>query len=442
MAQPVIVIVPCIELWILQWNGYEPAAVNVRLPVAPLAIVPVSHADWLSSVTVCPAVSLFVHVIVSPTLAVTVAGSNAKFFMPAATVPADVATEHGAAPPPPPPADAAGVLPPLLLQAESATTAIAPMAIRASLCMRLLQVWAPSDRDVCRWNLRPLGRYGSRVVPNPRDEALADRLLLHEARAQQTTGRELRDLGDGWLFHDPADPEPFWNRLISPRWPDPPEAFERRLDEVITLFATLDRLAHVRPSPIGSRPPDLNRRLQAAGFRLIGADRRMVLADPEACRRIGERWMARRPGHVTLDRQPDRSHPSGTAWASDAALVLGEAFGVDPFRRVALETDIIGCVARPGCSVLLIREDGEPIALARRATVGKGSYLSSIGTRPRWRGRGYGALATALAVGEALAAGSELVHLAVDVDNAAARRLYERLGFIVIGDPVPDLLFR
>ena len=80
-------------------------------------------------------------------------------------------------------------------------------------------------------------------------------------------------------------------------------------------------------------------------------------------------------------------------------------------------------------------------SLARRARA-TGSYLSSIGTRPGWRGRGYGSLVTALAVVEAIEAGSDLIHLAVDVDNDGARRLYERLGFAVVGDPVPDLLLR
>lgn len=279
------------------------------------------------------------------------------------------------------------------------------------------------------------------AVSHP-DPALAERLLLHEARAQQSMGRELRDLGDGWLFYDPTDREPFWNRLLAPRWPDAAAAFDRRLDEVITLFSTLDRLAHVRPSPAGSRPADLEARLRAAGFDVVGADRRMVLADPEPCRRIVEAWQRRTPGRITADRHPDRSLAGRGTWAADAAVVLGEAFGVDPFRRAALETDVLACASRRACSILLLRDGVEPVALARRATVGSGSYLSSIGTRPRWQRRGLGALVTALAVVEALDAGSTLVHLAVDVGNEGARSLYERLGFAIIGDPVPDLLLR
>jgi len=280
------------------------------------------------------------------------------------------------------------------------------------------------------------------VAETLHDPALGQRLLLHEARAQQSLGRELRDLGDGWLLHDPADPEPFWNRLIAPRWPDRPRDFGRRLDEVITLFSSLDRLAHVRPLPVGSQPPDLDARLVAAGFDRIGADRRMVLVDRDPCLRLAARAGDPANGRVTVDRHPDRSRSLRGPWAADAALVLGEAFEVDPLRRIALETDILACVARRGCSVLLLREEGVPVAMARRATVGNGSYLSSIGTRPLWRGRGYGALATALAVREALEAGSRLVHLAVDVMNDRARRLYESLGFAVLGEPVADLLLR
>jgi ribosomal protein S18 acetylase RimI-like enzyme len=81
-----------------------------------------------------------------------------------------------------------------------------------------------------------------------------------------------------------------------------------------------------------------------------------------------------------------------------------------------------------------------PAAITRRATNGDGSYLSSIGTRPAYRGRGLGALATALAVRDAVAAGSTFIHLGVEVDNGPALRLYERLGFATVGEPAPDLL--
>ena len=287
------------------------------------------------------------------------------------------------------------------------------------------------------------------------DPDLARRLVLHEARAQQTPARELRDLGDGWLLHDPSDAEPFWNRLIAPRWPVEPSAFDRRLDEIITLFATLARLPHVRPLPVGGQPEDLAQRLQLAGFETMGADRRMVLVEPE---RVADMLLAAEArvaasfgiGAVTVSRhdlgstaaRERRRWAERRQWATDASLVLADAFGVEPARRLALENDVLACISRPGCAMLLLRVDGEPAAIARRATNEEGSYLSSIGTRRTFRRAGLGALSTALLLRDALAAGGPAVHLAVESDNEAARLLYEGLGFAVVGEPAPDLLLR
>lgn len=292
------------------------------------------------------------------------------------------------------------------------------------------------------------------------DPDLALRLVLHEARAQQTPTRELRDLGDGWLFHDPGDAEPFWNRLIAPMWPSEQVPFHRRLDEVITLFATLGRLPHVRPLPAGGTPEDLAVRLALAGFETMGADRRMVLVhhgDGDALvasltarveRAFGggsEVGVSRRETRRETPREagPEadgRQWGERRRWAVDASLVLADAFGVDTERRVSLENDVLACISRPGCSVLIVSVNGVPAAIARRATTRDGSYLSSIGTRPAFRGRGLGALATALAIRDALAAGSPIVHLAVEADNDAAIRLYERLGFATVGEAAPDML--
>ena len=298
--------------------------------------------------------------------------------------------------------------------------------------------------------------YGS-VVGGVRidDPELARRLVLHEARAQQAPSRELRDLGDAWLLHDTNDAEPFWNRVIAPRWPAEPAAFDRRIDEVITLFATIDRLPHVRPLPLGGEPVDLARRLQSAGFEWLGADRRMVLVEPErAGQRVaaaearaaaafgGERVTVTRHGHDLAPPGERQRWAERRRSATAASLVLEDAFGVDPGRRVALENDVLACVSRQGCSIVLIRVDGEPAAIARRAETRDGSYLSSIGTRPRFRRRGLGTLATTLVVGDALEVASPVVHLSVEVDNDPGRLLYESLGFAVIGAPAPDLLLR
>ncbi|MBI3751500.1 MAG: GNAT family N-acetyltransferase [Chloroflexi bacterium] len=285
------------------------------------------------------------------------------------------------------------------------------------------------------------------------DLELGRRMMVHEAEVQRNGSRELRDLGDGWLLHDPGDAEPFWNRLVAPVWPAPAMAFEHRLDEVVTLFSTLDRIPHVRPSPIGNEPSDLTDRLLANGFERVGEDLRMVLRDPEPCLTLATRFGAPAPapgapgsGRIRVARHPGAASGPPRLWASEASLVLAEAFDVDPYRRAALEADLLACASRPECSVLIVFDGDEPVATARRMSTPSGSYLSSIGTRPGWRGRGHGALATALAVMDSLEAtagrGGDFVHLAVDVRNQVARRLYERLGFQVVGAPVADLLAR
>ena len=102
------------------------------------------------------------------------------------------------------------------------------------------------------------------------DPATMRRLLVHEARVHAMPGRELRDLGDAILLHDPADPEPFWNRVEAIRWPDDADAFDRRLTEMLVLFTSLGRQPHVWPSPVHDAPGDLVARLVANGFRDVG----------------------------------------------------------------------------------------------------------------------------------------------------------------------------
>src|SRR5256885_1613803 len=92
-------------------------------------------------------------------------------------------------------------------------------------------------------------------------------LAWHEASAHALFGREVRDLGDAWMLYDKTDREPFWNRIAGVSWPEQPGAFDRRLTEVLALFAGLDRIPHVWPTAGFDRPLDLAARLVANGFR-------------------------------------------------------------------------------------------------------------------------------------------------------------------------------
>jgi GNAT superfamily N-acetyltransferase len=267
------------------------------------------------------------------------------------------------------------------------------------------------------------------------DSAVARYLELHEARSHALELREVRDLGDAVLVHDRDDPEPFWNRLSAIRWPEDPRAFDARLDQALVLFATLGRRPHVWTPGAFGRPTDLIARLTRNGFVDVGGGFFMVLVDRSPTR------PAVPPG-FTMERI---AGPSGLArhrLSSDIALVLAEAFGAHPTRRPALAAELAAALRSPALSLYLIRAGREPVAVAKLTTLDDATYLSSIGVRGPWRGRGLGRLVTQAAIQDATDAGSRWIYLGIEDGNVAARRLYESLGFVVVGDRSADLLLR
>ena len=266
-------------------------------------------------------------------------------------------------------------------------------------------------------------------------------LAWHEAVSHGLLGREVRDLGDATMLYDPNDREPFWNRIAGIGWPDDPAAFDRRLVEVVALFASLDRTPHIWPLPGLDEPTDLPERLLDAGFEDVGGGLMMAL-DPD-------RVTASPPIPPTPpapDVTIERIHHMGSPFADRAAwgigIVLAEAFNLEAHRIPAIEQETLALLGLEEFNAVLVSVDGEPAATARRTTFAGASYLSSIGTRPEFQGRGLGRLATEIAIADALAAESRWTYLGVFDDNLVARRMYERLGFVAIGGPAPDLLLR
>lgn len=263
------------------------------------------------------------------------------------------------------------------------------------------------------------------------------RLLLHEARVHAVPGRSLRDLGDAILLHDPIESEPFWNRLEGLRWPASPGDFDRRLTEALVQFAAIGRRPHIWASPLHDSPADLVGRLGANGFRDIGKGDVMALIDPGPA---GLAEAGPLPSGVTLERlaglQGDLAHDAARAVVD----VLLDAFEVDLERRPGIEGETLVSLAHPWFSHYLVRSDGRPAAVARRATFDGASYLSSIGTAGWARGRGFGSLVTRVAAADGLAAGSDWVYLGVFAENAVAIGVYERSGFERVGESCPDLL--
>jgi len=263
-------------------------------------------------------------------------------------------------------------------------------------------------------------------------------LERHEARVHSHPGREVRDLGDSIMLFDPLDREPFWNRVNAIRWPSDAGGFDRRLDEIVTLFATLDRLPHIWPRPAFNEPANIVERLITWGFEDVGGGYIMLLTDPSTVTSLVREPM---PRSISVERLHLLGPAARVAAAGAVSLVLAESFAV-PERRESIEMETVSMFDAPGLHACLIRVDGEPAAAAKRSTFDGASYLSSIGTRPAFRGRGLGRLVTAVVAADAIAAGSEWTYLGVFAENATAIRLYEGLGFTSLGGPSPDLILR
>ena len=274
----------------------------------------------------------------------------------------------------------------------------------------------------------------------PVDAATIRRLAWHEAQVHAVPGRVVRDLGDGILLHDPVDPEPFWNRLAVVTWPSDPDAFAQRLAEIRVLFASIARQPHLWLLPPWDEPPDLAARLTGEGFEDVGAGCVMVVR-PDAARTAVGPVLAADPGPgVRLERFGGLGWSIEAGAAASIAAVLLEAFGVDEERRAGVVAETRASLGDPRFTHYLIRLGGVPAAVCRRATFDGLSYLSSIGTVGAARGRGLARLVTAAALADAVAAGSELIHLGVFADNDPAIRLYEGLGFVFAAEPGPDMI--
>ncbi len=143
---------------------------------------------------------------------------------------------------------------------------------------------------------------------------------------------------------------------------------------------------------------------------------------------------------VALERLSGINGHAAQSTADAIVSVLFDAFGVGAARREGIVAETVASLADGRFMHYLVRHGGEPVAVARRATFDSLSYLSSIGTVERARGLGFGRLVTARALLDAIDAGSEWVHLGVFADNPPAIALYERLGFVMSGDPGPDMV--
>lgn len=260
-------------------------------------------------------------------------------------------------------------------------------------------------------------------------------LEVHPARAISIPGRAWRDFGDSVMLFSAGEKEPFFNRLTAVRWPEDSREFDARLKQALELFSALERKPYLWIIPGLSTPRDLVPRLTVNGFVDQGGGYDMILLrDPDTAPAV------ELPREAVLEHWNSPSEADRPALAAALALVIGDSFNIPEVRRESLIAEIGLTIQQPHFHAYLIRLDGEPVATGERYTFDGASYISSIGTRPPWRGRGFGETITRALARDSIAAGLDLIYLGVYAENARAVRLYERLGFGVLGPRSSDML--
>ena len=271
------------------------------------------------------------------------------------------------------------------------------------------------------------------------DDATVRFLEVHRLRAIAIPGRSWRDLGDATLLFSSSERDPFFNRLTAVRWPADTRAFDARLREAIEMFGSLERRPYIWITPGATTPADIVDRLAANGFVDQGGGLDMLLVDHAGSPANGCE-SGRLPERARLEHWHRTPPEKLVSRAESLALVVAEAFQIPATRHRNLVAEIALTLTQPNFHAYLLTIDDEPVATGQRYTFDGASYLSSIGTRPVWRGRGLGKLVTSQLASDSLADNADLIYLAVDVDNKTAIDLYEGLGFARLGPRSADML--
>jgi GNAT superfamily N-acetyltransferase len=235
-------------------------------------------------------------------------------------------------------------------------------------------------------------------------------LTIERAAFEAWPAAEVRALG-GWRLR--------FNHDVTHRggsvWPGPgtsPLPLEERITEVERFYAAHGAPAWYQLSPVAD-PPELERELAARGYVLSGSVS-VELAD------------AARIAALPL--------PGGAAATCEETLPeawfeLSGRRGRFRGAEVDVYRALLGRLAgRAGFAS--VRAGGEVAAVGLGVVAPPLAGVFSMLTLPEWRGRRLGEAVLAALARWARARGAERLYLQVETDNAPARRLYARAGFV------------
>ncbi len=111
---------------------------------------------------------------------------------------------------------------------------------------------------------------------------------------------------------------------------------------------------------------------------------------------------------------------------------IREAVGEEPVPARVRETTL-GQLER-GMVWLMESQAGEPVSMANCSQAGQGLRIGGVYTQPEHRGHGCCQNTVAALCRDVLAQGYQSVTLLVDRENPVSKRVYRKLGFVVLED--------
>ena len=173
-----------------------------------------------------------------------------------------------------------------------------------------------------------------------------------------------------------------------------------------------------------TEPPELDAELAARGWQMQD-DTRVMVATPLTTALTAP---------VLVHRSPCRPvAPPGLAMQRLPATAYAAAVGAlrgSPQKQIDAHAQRLSLSPVPYLGFAFCAEDGSVQACGQVAREGTLAGLYDVYTRPSARGQGLAQLLCERMLSMAASTGATAAYLQVDGDNATARRIYQRLGFV------------